>query len=161
MVSSTVAGRITDGRKHRSLVFIGLIMFAICTGVQASSLFDEHVRFWSVWVPGGFVGGWGLGFAATALSSIAATSLPPVRFAAGVGMNLTARQVGGAIGTAGLAAIMASYASPGVNAFHAVYIACTIATVIAAALSLLLPDPATAPPATQSSRTTVESATTS
>ena len=161
MVSSTVAGRITDGRKHRSLVFIGLIMFAICTGVQASSLFDEHVRFWSVWVPGGFVGGWGLGFAATALSSIAATSLPPVRFAAGVGMNLTARQVGGAIGTAGLAAIMASYANPGVNAFHAVYIACTIATVIAAALSLLLPDPATAPPATQSSRTTVESATTS
>lgn len=142
MITSTVAGRINDGTKHRLLVVIGLLMFAACTILQASSLFTDEPRFWSVWVPSGLLGGGGLGFAATALSSIAATSLPPVRFAAGVGMNLTARQVGGAIGTAGLAAIMASYASPGVNAFHAVYIACTIATVVATLLALTLPNPA-------------------
>ncbi|WP_371496518.1 DHA2 family efflux MFS transporter permease subunit [Kitasatospora sp. NBC_00374] len=145
MITSTVAGRISDGSKHRVLVVLGLLMFAACTAMQASALFGTEPRFWSAWVPSGILGGGGLGFAATALSSIAATSLPPVRFAAGVGMNLTSRQVGGAIGTAGLAAIMASYAKPGVDAFHAVYIACTVVSVVAAVVALTLPDPAPAP----------------
>ncbi|MGW4802914.1 DHA2 family efflux MFS transporter permease subunit [Kitasatospora sp. NPDC004272] len=146
MVTSTVAGRISDGTKHRWLVILGLLMFAGCTAMQASSFFfDTEPKFWSAWVPSGLLGGGGLGFAATAISSIAATSLPPNRFAAGIGMNLTSRQVGGALGTAGLAAIFASYDRPGVDAFHAVYIACTVATVVAAIAAFTLPDPAPAP----------------
>lgn len=159
MITSTVAGRINDPGKHRLLVVIGLLMFAACTVMQSTDLFfDTEPKFWSAWVPSGLLGGGGLGFAATALSSIAATSLPPVRFAAGVGMNLTARQVGGALGTAGLAAVFASYDRPGVDAFHTVYIACTVISVIAAAAALTLPDPAPAPVPPQSAQAAGQSA---
>lgn len=146
MITSTIAGRISDQRAMRGVAVLGLLMFAGCTVIQFSPLFDSHPRFWAAWVPSGLIGGGGLGLTATALSSIAATSLPPMRFAAGVGMNLTARQLGGAIGTAGFAAIMAGYAHPGVTAFHHVYIACTIASVAAALIAVVLPAPS-APPA--------------
>ncbi len=63
-------------------------------------------------------------------------------------MNLTARQVGGALGTAMLAAIMASHAHPGsIDAFHKVYAASTVIALLAAIAALGVVDPKPVPAA--------------
>jgi hypothetical protein len=115
----------------------GILMFAASNAIWASSLFGPEPNFWVAWVPSGLLGGGGLGLALTALSSAAATAVPPMKFAAGVGMNLTARQVGGALGTAMLAAVMASNAAPGsIDAFHDVYAVSLVIAVLAAIAAL-------------------------
>jgi EmrB/QacA subfamily drug resistance transporter len=144
MIGSVVAG----GQKpsaHRALLVVGSLMFAGCTAIMGSDLFGDTPRFWSVWLPTGVLGGVGIGFAVTALSAAAATALPPMRFAAGVGMNLTARQVGGAIGIALLAAIFSAKGGLGLDAFHTLYRVCAVISVVAAAVGVALVDRAPAP----------------
>ncbi|MFI8183665.1 MFS transporter [Actinacidiphila glaucinigra] len=140
MVTSTIAGRASEPAAHRRLVILGALMFAACTSLMGSDFLGPDPDFWGAWVPTGLLGGGGLGFAVTSLSSIAATALPPLQFAAGVGMNLTARQIGGALGTAMLAAIMAAHSAPGIDAFHDLYRVCTAVTVVAALAALGLTD---------------------
>lgn len=136
MVTSIIAGGVTKPNVQRWLVVIGAAMFAACTAWMGSPALGSEPEFWAVWVPTGILGGGGLGFTVTSLSSIAATSLPPMQFAAGVGMNLTARQVGGAFGTAMLAAILAADHTTALDGFHDLYRACTVVTIVAAVAAL-------------------------
>jgi EmrB/QacA subfamily drug resistance transporter len=145
MITSVIAGRVSTPAAQRVLVVVGSLMFAGCTAIMSTDLFGTEPRFWAVWFPTGLLGGSGLGFAVTALSSTAATALPPMRFAAGVGMNLTARQLGGALGTAGLAAIFAAHGAADVDAFHDLYRACTVVSIVAAVAALTLTDRASMP----------------
>lgn len=148
MTGSTIAGNNKKPSMQRWTAVIGILMFAASNAIWASSLFGAEPNFWGAWVPSGLLGGGGLGLSLTALSSAAATAVPPMKFAAGVGMNLTARQVGGALGTAMLAAIMASHAHPGsVDAFHSVYAVSTVIALLAAvaALGVVDPKPVAAP----------------
>jgi EmrB/QacA subfamily drug resistance transporter len=145
MIGSTVAGNVTKPGRQRWTAVTGILMFAASNAIWASSLFGSEPNFWEAWVPSGLLGGGGLGLSLTALASAAAAAVPPMRFAAGVGMNLTARQVGGALGTAMLAAIMASHAVPGsVDAFHHVYAVSMVIAVLAAiaAVGVVDPEPA-------------------
>ena len=137
MITAGAAGNVTRPTTQRTLVVVGALMFAACTAWMGSGLLTTDPAFWTVWVPTGLLGGGGLGFATTCLSSIAASSLPPTHFAVGVGMNLTARQIGGGIGTAMLAAILAaSHATP-LDAFHDLYLACAGVSVAAAAVAVI------------------------
>ena len=150
MVGSIVAGGIRKPAAHRWVVATGALMFAGCTALMATDLFASQPRFWDAWVPAGILGGVGLGMAVTALSSAAATALPPRQFAAGVGMNLTARQLGGALGIAGLAAIFSAHNGLSVAGFHDLYRAATVVTVVSAALALGIIDRPRAPGHTRS-----------
>lgn len=137
MTGSTLAGNIKKPGMQRWTAVIGILMFAASNAMWASSLFGPEPHFWIGWVPSGLLGGGGLGLSLTALSSAAATAVPPMKFAAGVGMNLTARQVGGALGTAMLAAIIASNAHPGsVDSFHHVYATSAVIALLAAVAAL-------------------------
>ncbi|MCD0453469.1 MFS transporter [Actinocorallia sp. API 0066] len=140
MVTSVIAGRITDQTKHRWIVALGAAMFAACCAMMATDLFNETPNLWGAWVPASLLGGGGLGFAITGLGTTAATSLPPIQFAAGLGMNMTARQVGGALGIASFAALMSADRLP-LDNFHALYLACAIAAALAALIAVLIPDP--------------------
>jgi len=75
----------------------------------------------------------------TGTSTAAALSVAPERFAAAGGLNQTARQVGGALGIAVLAALLEGGRSEtGVGPFADVYLFCTLATLAVAVAALWL-----------------------
>jgi EmrB/QacA subfamily drug resistance transporter len=139
MVTSIVAGRVSKPDTLRWLTVLGAMLFAACCAFMATDAFGHEVRFWNAWVPAGLLGGAGLGFGLTALSSIVASSVPATRFAAGIGMMLTARQIGGGLGIAVLAAILSSTHDP-VAGFHNVWLACAIVAAVAAVSAMGLAD---------------------
>ena len=86
--------------------------------------------FLTFWLPIGVLIGVGMGAITTGVSSAAALSVEPQRFAAAVGLNQTARLLGGALGVAALAALI----GPELASFKHVYLFCTIATLGVAVL---------------------------
>lgn len=145
MFASLAAGRVSNPVNHRWVIVVGALLFAACNVLMASDLFGVEPRFWSAWVPAAILGGAGLGAGVTGLGSTAATALPPLQFAAGVGMNMTARQLGGAIGVAGLAAVMSSSGGSSLIApYHHAYLACAIVVALSAVVAFVIPPPAPA-----------------
>lgn len=136
MVTAVIAGR-TPVAPQRWLGVLGALMFAASTFYMATDAWDGTPALWSAWVPAGILGGGGIGILITVLGTAAARSLPPQRFAAGVGMNLTARQSGGALGVAVLAAVFAANPGQPLTAFHTLFAVCgaiAVATAVLAAL---------------------------
>ena len=84
----------------------------------------------------GAVAGAAMGAAMVGVSSAAATSVASTRFAAGTGLNMTARQLGGALGIATLAAILEAQ-GPTVDAFRDVFLFCSVTAVVAAVVLYL------------------------
>ncbi|MBB5939897.1 MFS transporter [Streptomyces zagrosensis] len=140
MVGSLSAGRVTAPAAQVKVAVLGSLLFAGSNAIWASDLFGAEPNFWGGWLPASLLGGGGLGLAITCLSTLAAKTVPPVAFASGLGMTLTVRQVGGAVGVAGLASIMASSAVPeSVSSFHHVYaVAMDINILCALIVSVLL-----------------------
>ena len=95
--------------------------------------------FGEVWVPLGVVAGLGIGATLTALSGSVAVSVPPQRFAAGTGLLMMARQMGGALGIAGLAAVLT--ASGGLFVLHGylnLFMYAAIGSGVAAVLAVMI-----------------------
>lgn len=133
MAGSLLAGRLTRTQVRIAVAVLGCLLLAASNAIWASSLFGSDPNFWGGWVPAAILGGFGLGFGLTCMSTVAAATMTPMKFAGGLGMTLATRQVGGAVGVAGFAAILASKASSGaVPAFHAVFVAATVVSVTAA-----------------------------
>ena len=87
-----------------------------------------------------------MGLVTTGTSTAAALSLPPRSFAAGTGLNQTARQVGGAFGIATLATLIGSTSAGTAATFEHVYLFCALAAVGVAVAGLgLVLRPAPAP----------------
>ncbi|MFC6013272.1 MFS transporter [Nocardia lasii] len=142
MVTAVLTGRITSPNGMRWIGVLGGLMAAASQGWMATDAFGPDPALWSAWVPAGLLGGGGIGIVVTVLGTAAASSVPPQQFAAGIGMNLTARQVGGALGVALLAAIFAG-ADTALSGFHLVFGVCG---AISLAVALLLAWPAPARP---------------
>jgi hypothetical protein len=96
----------------------------------------EDPAFLTLWLPAGALLGVGMGAVTTGLSAAAALSVPPARFAAGVGLNQTARQVGGALGVAGMATILAGADPASVDGYLDVLTVCAGACVAAALVAI-------------------------
>ncbi|MFI5535125.1 hypothetical protein ACIA5H_01930 [Nocardia sp. NPDC051900] len=137
MVTATVAGRIGSATARRWLGVLGALMFVACTAWMSTDAFGATPALWSAWIPAGVLGGGGIGFVVTVLGTAAAGALPPQQFAAGTGMNLTARQVGGALGVAVLAAVFAARPDDPLGAFHIVFAVCAGIAAVAACLAAL------------------------
>ncbi|MGW4249754.1 MFS transporter, partial [Nocardia sp. NPDC004722] len=151
MVTAVAAGRAPVGWQRR-LAVLGALMFAASTLYMSSGVWNATPALWKAWIPAGILGGGGIGILITVLGTIAARSLPPQRFAAGVGMNLTARQSGGALGVAVLAAVFAAHPTQPLTAFHTLFAVCAAIAVAAAVLAALptrtpLPTPVQETPA--------------
>ncbi|GAB2538204.1 MFS transporter [Nocardia heshunensis] len=136
MVTAVAAGRAPIGWQ-RWLGVLGAVMFAASTLYMSTGVWDGTPALWKAWVPAGILGGGGIGLLITVLGTTAARSLPPQRFAAGVGMNLTARQSGGALGVAVLAAVFAAHPTQPLTAFHTLFAVCAVIAVAAAVLAAL------------------------
>ncbi len=96
----------------------------------------HHANFLGYWLPIGLVVGIGMGLVTTGTSTAAALSLPPTAFAAGTGLNQTARQVGGALGIATLATLIQSGTPANVATLQHVYVFCSVAVLGAAIIGL-------------------------
>ncbi|MET8423388.1 MFS transporter [Nocardia sp. NPDC004860] len=136
MVTAVLAGR-APVPWQRWLGVLGAVMFAASTLSMSTGSWDATPALWTAWVPAGLLGGGGIGLLITVLGTAAARSLPPHRFAAGVGMNLTARQSGGALGVAVLAAVFAAHPAQPLTAFHTLFAVCAGIAVAAAVLAAL------------------------
>ncbi|MET8871658.1 MFS transporter [Nocardia sp. NPDC004604] len=150
MVTATIAGRITAPTTRRWFGVLGALMYTGTTVWMSTDSFGATPALWSAWVPAGLLGGGGVGVVVTVLGTAAASSLPPQRFAAGIGMNLTARQVGGALGVAVLAAVFAADADDALAAFHTLFAVCAGIGAVAAvvmAIPARIPVPPLAVPA--------------
>ncbi|MGW6713706.1 DHA2 family efflux MFS transporter permease subunit [Streptomyces globisporus] len=136
-------GRLAVAPAPRTLVAAGSALIAASTAILAL-LIDTEPHFWTLWFPTGTVMGVGVGMATVGISSAAALSAPPQHFAAATGMVMAARQVGGALGIAATAVIIAEVMGDGAEPYAAVYWFATTVNLAAAVGGLALR--VTAPP---------------
>lgn len=142
-VAAVLAGR---ARSPRTTTVAGALLMA-AVGLLLAVTLPAHGNFLGYWLPLGLALGAGMGLVTTGTSTAAALSLPPHAFAAGSGLNQTARQVGGALGIATLATLIRAGGAGSVITFEHVYLFCALAVLGAAALGFgLVLRPAVAEP---------------
>lgn len=141
-VVGMAAGR--RGLPARTTAAVGSVLYAVPFAVSALWL-PEGPHFLSWWLPLGTLMGVGIGGVSVGVSSAAALSVAPVRFAAATGLNLAARQVGGALGVATMAVIVNAHPPQALDGYRTVYVLCTVVMLAAgvAALRLRAATPAT------------------
>ena len=119
----------------RTAVVAGAVLLA-ASGVWTLVTLPVHPHFLTFWLPAGTALGAGMGGITVGTASAAALSVDPARFAAAAGLNTTARQLGGALGVAALAAIMSAHVPSTRGDFQHVYLFCTLVTVLTALAGL-------------------------
>jgi hypothetical protein len=135
-LAAVAAGRI---RSPRNGVVAGALTMS-GTGLLLAATLPTQPNFLGYWLPLGLLLGAGMGLVTTGTSTAAALSLPSRSFAAGTGLNQTARQVGGALGIATLATLVHSAGPAAATTFEHVYLFCALAAlgVAVAGLGLVL-----------------------
>lgn len=134
MVTATLTGRVAAPGPRRRAGILGVLMFLATLAWMSTDMFGPTPALWSAWIPAGILGGGGVGIVVTVLGATAANALPPDRFAAGTGMNLTARQLGGALGIAVLAAVFAAHPGDPLAGFHILFLLCAGFAAVSACL---------------------------
>lgn len=110
-VFSPLGGILMGRFGERVIAFIGGLIFAAsCFWMAAMA--GPQPDFLGVWLPGGIVVGAGIGFVFPALAGAAVKNLPQERMGAGIALNMTARQTGGAVGVAMLVAMLTGGGQP-------------------------------------------------
>jgi MFS family permease len=111
-------------RPHKPMILAGAFTLA-AAGALCTFALPAEPNFLGFWLPVGVLIGIGMGAITTGISTAAALSVTPDRFAAAVGLNSAARQVGGALGVAVLAGIV----DGDIASFKDIYLFCTLATL--------------------------------
>jgi EmrB/QacA subfamily drug resistance transporter len=140
IVSASVGiaiGRSARRPSPRVLVGGGALLIA-ATSIAIAAWLPTDPHFLTFWVPAGLGYGLGMGATSVGVSSAAALSVTPERFAAATGLNLAARQVGGALGVAVLALVLDGRAPGDTDPFALVYMLIALVSVGAAAAALRL-----------------------
>ncbi|WP_020104868.1 MFS transporter [Nocardia sp. 348MFTsu5.1] len=136
MVTAVAAGR-APANWQRALGVTGVLMLAASSLYMSTDVWGTDPALWQAWVPAGILGGGGIGLIVTVLGAAAASSVPPQQFATGIGMNMTARQTGGALGIAILASVFAANPDNQLTAFHTLFAICGGIALAAAACALI------------------------
>jgi EmrB/QacA subfamily drug resistance transporter len=134
-VAALAIGRRADPRAQRRVITASMLVFAGVALWMYGALGVER-EFLAIWLPAGVIGGAALGASLTGLSTAAATSVPLTRFATGIGLNTTGRQVGGAVGVAATAALLAGSGLLGPDGYLHVFLFSAVTAVVAAVASV-------------------------
>ncbi|GAA5045400.1 DHA2 family efflux MFS transporter permease subunit [Thermocatellispora tengchongensis] len=127
IATSSVAGRVLVRVGQGRLLVFGLLLIAAGTALWAVTPPDG--RYWLHVFPGIAVMSAGQGLAFTALTSASLTGVPQDRHGVAGAVNVTAQQVGSALGVAALAAVAGAVPDT-LGGYHAAYL--TAAGVVAA-----------------------------
>jgi EmrB/QacA subfamily drug resistance transporter len=142
MLVGTGVSRVARGVAPRLLVASGgLVMGA--SGLVIALCLPSTPHFWEMWLPLGVTAGAGMGAISVGVSSAAALSAPAVDFASATGLNVALRQVGGAVGVAGMAVMLAHSDPHGTEGYGHVYLLCSVLAVAVAVVGLRLLMPTT------------------
>jgi MFS family permease len=125
----------------------GLVLAAV--GAVLAVALGSEPHFWELWLPTGLALGVGVGAVSVGVSTAAALSVPPPSFAAATGLNIAARQVGGAVGVAVMAALLAAHVGTGLDPYRAVYWVTAGLSALAAVAGTRLRVPVPSAPAEQ------------
>ncbi len=136
-VASVVVGKRFTAKAQGTAVLVGGLLFAAVCAFMGFAL-GHHPSFLAIWLPAGVFGGAAIGLALTGLTTISSTSVPPQRFSSGTGLTLTARQLGGALGIAIMAALLTGGGDTLLHHFLTVYRFCTVASIAAAGVGVAL-----------------------
>ncbi|MFD9410028.1 DHA2 family efflux MFS transporter permease subunit [Streptomyces sp. NPDC059989] len=123
-----IVGRRVPARMQWAAVALGSLLFA-ANALLLWGWADASTSYAQIFLPAGLLGGLGIGMTLTALSTAASAALPPERFAAGTGLLMTARQLGGALGVAAAAALLTGAG----DHWRAVFLMAAVAALGAAA----------------------------
>lgn len=148
-VAGLLVGKFARLIDPRAAVIGGSLLLAV-TALWIGLAVPEEPAFASFWLPSGILLGLGIGAVSTGVSSAGALSVPPVKFAGATGLNLTARQLGGALGIAVLATVLEREAGNGTDGFAQLFLMITGLAVLTAVAGLGLaarPLAAPTPPA--------------
>lgn len=104
-LAAVPGGRLAVRVGQRRVASAGCLLFAAGSALCAARMGRDPV-YASVLLPAMVVGGLGVGLTLSTLSSAAAASLPPARFATGTAVFTTARQLGAVLGVAILVALV-------------------------------------------------------
>jgi EmrB/QacA subfamily drug resistance transporter len=145
-VGAPLGGRWTARVGPRPVAIVGAAMFAASLAWVAA-VATETPDYLGVWLPYAIVGGAGIGIGLPTLIGATATGLPPARFATGMALATTARQLGAVLGVALLVAVVGTPAAgDALAAYDAGFLLCAGAAVLSAGAALLLvPEPGPGP----------------
>lgn len=144
MLVGVGVSRVARGVAPRLLVAGGGLVMA-ASGLVIGLVLPSSAHFWQLWLPLGVTVGAGMGAISVGVSSAAALSAPAVEFAAATGLNVAIRQVGGAVGVATMA-VMLAHSDPGATeGYGHVYLLCSALALAVAAVGWLLVMPAGGP----------------
>ncbi|GAA1977974.1 hypothetical protein GCM10009738_65450 [Kitasatospora viridis] len=132
---AVVVGRFAGPSRQWLAVGIGSAMFGGSLAALYGLLGTEQ-KYLEIMLPIGIVAGVGIGAALTGISNAAAAALPADRFAAGTGLLMTSRQVGGALGIAVFAAILSNAGMIGPHGYLRAFLASAICAGAAAVSSI-------------------------
>jgi hypothetical protein len=137
-IAAPLGGRWASRSGPRPVAISGALLFAAAL-LWVVVAADSTPDFLGVWLPYGVLGGAGIGLGLPALIGATAVGLPPGRFATGMALATTARQLGAVLGVALLVAVVGTPA-PGdaAGAYHAGFALCAGALVVAAGFAALL-----------------------
>ncbi|MQY22603.1 DHA2 family efflux MFS transporter permease subunit [Nocardia macrotermitis] len=107
-IAAIVIGRSIPPERQRPVIVISLLLY-FGLSVWAYLALSAKATFWSIWLPYGTLGGLAIGAALTSVTTAASISVHPLKFGSGTGLNTMARQFGGAIGVAAMAAVFAAH----------------------------------------------------
>ncbi|MEV6773763.1 MFS transporter [Nocardia sp. NPDC051030] len=138
MITSVIVGKIGTPENAGRLSALGALLFAAGAALLGTHLLTDTERLWTVWAPAAVLVGLGIGLAFAALGISASASIPEEKFAAGLGMNFTVRQVGGGLGIAILAAMVSAHGPNLLDAVHELYRVEAVVLLAAVPLCLTL-----------------------
>jgi NTE family protein len=146
-LAAPLGGRWATRSGPRPVAVAGAALFAAALAWLVATA-GEEANFLGVWLPYQLVAGVGIGLGLPTLIGATASGLPAGRFATGMALATTARQLGAVLGVALLVAVVGTPA-PGdaLAAYDAGFALCAIAVTLAAGASLLLGPTAVRAPA--------------
>ncbi|WP_427921306.1 DHA2 family efflux MFS transporter permease subunit [Streptomyces sp. cg40] len=106
-VAAISVGRRLKPAQQRPVVIVAAAVF-LGLSIWAYSGLGSDREFLALWLPYGAFGGAAIGAALTSVTTAASISVHPLKFATGTGMATTARQFGGSVGVAAMAAVFAA-----------------------------------------------------
>ncbi|MGW6272447.1 DHA2 family efflux MFS transporter permease subunit [Streptomyces sp. NPDC055060] len=124
-------GRVLGKRASPRLMVCGGCLLIVGVGVWLVAVLPAEPHLLDLWMPTTIISGFGMGAVSTGVSTAAALSVPPEQFAGATGLNMAARQVGGALGIAVLASILAGADTSTTTPFAHVLLFCTVTAGIA------------------------------